>query len=189
MNFYFSDFPQVKYYIKKNGKVEFLTNITLRYKILEVLKTNESGYYTYSISDGENAEDVAFNFYEDPKLSWIIFLVNNIYDPHYDWPLSYNDLIRFIRKKYGSIPEAQSTVHEYRKIIKESEVLFDGTIIPKKTYVIDETTYNTLSVNDKELISKYDYEVELNDSKRNIKLISPDNLRNILSEIREIFNG
>ena len=115
--------------------------------------------------------------------------MNNIYDPHYDWPLSYNDLIRFIRKKYGSIPEAQSTVHEYRKIIKESEVLFDGTIIPKKTYVIDETTYNTLSVNEKELISKYDYEVELNDSKRNIKLISPDNLRNILSEIREIFNG
>jgi len=189
MNFYFSDFPQVKYDIKKNGKVEFLTNITLRYKILEVLKTNESGYYTYSISDGENAEDVAFNFYEDPKLSWIIFLVNNIYDPHYDWPLGYNDLIRFIRKKYGSIPEAQSTVHEYRKIIKESEVLFDGTIIPKKTYVIDETTYNTLSVNEKELISKYDYEVELNDSKRNIKLISSDNLRNILSEIREIFNG
>ena len=80
-------------------------------------------------------------------------------------------------------------MHEYRKILNKQSVLFDGTIVPRKTLVIDETTYNTLSEPDRESISKYTYETELNDNKRQIKLISEEFVPDILSEVRDIFNG
>jgi hypothetical protein len=189
MSFYFEEFPFVKYDLKKNGKSEFLTNLTLRFKILEVLKTIESGYYSYSIPDGERAFETAFKTYEDPKLTWIIYLVNNIYDPEYDWPLSSVNLNKFIKSKYGSISSAQAEIHEYRKIISEGRVLFDGEIIAKKTFSVDETTYNTLADSEKEAITKYAYEFELNEAKRNIKLVSPRNVARILADIREVFNA
>ena len=78
-------------------------------------------------------------------------------------------------------------VHEYRKILNESSVLFDGTVVPKRTLVIDETTYNTLSEPDRELVNKYQYEIEENDAKRNIKIIDPRQLNRLLSNIEDIF--
>lgn len=187
MPFYFDPFPSVKYDLKKNGKIEFLTNLTVRFKVLEVLKTTESGYYDYSIMDGETPDQVAFKFYEDPKSSWLIFLVNNIYDPAYDWPLSQLDFNKYIKAKYGSVPAAQAEVHEYRKIHRAKQVLFDGTIIPEQLYVIDQATYNTLDDSVRQSISKYDWELKLNDTKRDIKLVSPEGYRKVLSAIRDVF--
>jgi hypothetical protein len=189
MTFYFEEFPQIRYDIKKNGKIEFLTNITLRFKINEILRKRESGYYQYSIEDGEKPDQVAFKIYNDPKLSWILFLTNSIHDPLFDWPLSTNDLIKFIKSKYRSVPAAQAEVHEYRQIVRNQSVRFDGTIISKKTFVIDQTTYNTLGPSEREAISKYDYEIEENDAKRNIKVFPPRNLQKVLSEIRRVLNG
>ncbi len=183
-NFYFDSFPRVTYDIKKNGKLENVTNIMLRYKLNAVVKSYASPYYDYVVEDGERADTIAFGEYEDYTLDWLIYLTNDIIDPMFDWPMSQNTLQKYIVKKYGSIPTAQATVHEYRKILNEQSVLFDGTIVPKRTLVVDETTYNTLSEIDRESISKYTYENELNDSKRQIKLISRDFVSDILLEFR-----
>ena len=64
----------------------------------------------------------------------------------------------------------------------------DGTVVPKRTLVVDETTYNTLSEVNRESISKYQYETDLNDNKRQIKLVSEEFVPEILLEVREIFN-
>jgi hypothetical protein len=188
-SFYFEDFPKVFYDIKKNGKLENVTNIMLRYKFNAVIKNFVSPYYDYNVQDGERADVIAFNVYEDYTLDWLIYMVNDIVDPNFDWPLSQRTLERYIVKKYGSIPTAQATVHEYRKILNEQSVLFDGTIVPKRTLVIDETTYNTLATPDRESISKYTYENELNDAKRQIKLIQDRFVPEILLELRDVFDG
>jgi len=188
-NFYFESFPIIQYDLKKNGKKEFLTNIMVRFKIQETLKKIVSPYYDYSIIEGERPDHVAFKLYEDYKLDWIILLVNGIFDPHYDWPLSYNSFQTYIKQKYGSIPVAQNTVHEYRKILNIQSVRYDNTIIPKRTLVVDETTYNSLPIAERELITKYMYEVELNDMKRNIKVVSQRYISAIVQQTRDIFNG
>lgn len=188
-SFYFEDFPKVSYDIKKNGKVENVTNIMLRYKFNAIIKNFVSPYYDYTIQDGDRADIVAFNEYDDYTLDWLIYMVNDIIDPNFDWPLSQRTLQTYISEKYGSIARSQATVHEYRKVLNQRSVLSDGTIIPKKTLVVDETTYNTLSEVNRESISKYQYETDLNDSKRQIKLISEEFVPGILLEVREIFNG
>lgn len=186
-NFYFDTFPKTTYDIKKNGKLENVTNIMLRYKFNAAIKNFISPYYDYNVTDGERADNLAFNVYGDYTLDWLIYMINDIVDPNFDWPLSEQTLNRYIVKKYGSIPIAQATVHEYRKILNEQSVLFDGTIVPKRTLVIDETTYNTLATPDRESISKYTYENEVNDAKRQIKLLSSRFVNDILLELRDVF--
>jgi hypothetical protein len=187
MTFFFKPFPKTNYDIKKNGKIEVVTNIMLRFKITEELKKQKANYFEINVQDGDRPDVVASKIYDDPELDWVILMINNIVDPFYDWPMSSSNLEKYVRDKYGSIANAQATVHEYRKILNEQSVLFDGTVIPKRTLIVDETTYNSLSEPDRESIDKYQYESELNDSKRQIKIVDPQQLSKILNSIEDIF--
>ena len=187
MSFFFEPFPKVNYDIKKNGKIENVTNIMLRFKIVDELKKQQSNYFDITVDDGDRPDVVATKVYENPELDWLILMINDIIDPIYDWPMGGRILEDFIRSKYGSIPAAQATVHEYRKILNEKSVLFDGTVVPRRTLVVDETSYNSLGVNERESIDKYHYEIELNDQKRQIKIVDPQQVSRLLNRIEDIF--
>ena len=187
MSFFFEPFPKVNYDIKKNGKIENVTNIMLRFKIVDEFKKQQSNYFHITVDDGDRPDVVATKVYENPELDWLILMINDIIDPIYDWPMGGRILEDFIRSKYGSIPAAQATVHEYRKILNEKSVLFDGTVVPRRTLVVDETTYNSLGVNERESIDKYQYEIELNDQKRQIKIVDPQQVSRLLNRIEDIF--
>jgi|TARA_R110002167_G_scaffold81396_1_gene222868 hypothetical protein len=173
--------------MKRNNNPQTVTNLMVRYKLTAALKSRAMSYYNYSIREGQRPDNVAFELYSIPSYSWLLLLTNTIHDPNYDWPLSQRSFERFIKAKYGSHALAISTVHEYRKVVNEQSVLFDQTVIPKKTLVVDETTYNTLSTSAREIIYKYNYEEELNDARRNILYIPVDSLSEILSEISGVF--
>ena len=187
MSYYFNSFPKISYDMKRNNNPQTVTNLMVRYKLTAALKSRAMSYYNYSIREGQRPDNVAFELYSIPSYSWLLLLTNTIHDPNYDWPLSQRSFEKFIKAKYGSHALAISTVHEYRKVVNEQSVLFDQTIIPKKTLVVDETTYNTLSTSAREIIYKYNYEEELNDARKNILYVPVDNLTNILSEITDVF--
>ena len=130
----------------------------------------------------------ASKYYDDPTLDWIIFLVNDIVDPYYDWPLSDESFDSYMRTLYGSTAEAKSTVFEYRKIINNQSVRFDGKIIPKRTVVVDLNTYNSLPATDREQISAYDYYFEQNVEKRKIKILDKQFVSSLVREVDLIFS-
>ena len=188
MPYLFKEFPEVSYDIKKNGKLETVTNIMLRFKITEAIRSRRVVYYDYTVQDGERPDVIAYKYYGDATLDWVILMVNNAIDPIYDWPLSNHSLEKFIINKYGSLATAHATVHEYRKILNEQSRLFDGTVVPKRTLVVDATTFASLGATEKESISKYTYEVERNESKRQIKLIDADFISNIINQFESVFD-
>ena len=187
MSFYFNVFPKISYDVKKNNQVQNVTNIMLRYKLTSAFKRRPLSYYTYTVQEGDRPDNVAFDLYGMSSYSWILLLINSIHDPDYEWPLSQRDFAAFLKAKYGSVPAAQSTIHEYRKVVNEQSVLFDQTIIPKRTLVVDETTYNGLSTDAREIIYKSDYEDELNNARKNILYIPLNSLSIILNDIAEVF--
>lgn len=185
--FLFEEYPKTQYDLNYKNKPQIVTNIMVRFKIVELIKQKRAVYYNYSIQEGERADVVAYKYYGDSTLDWLIMLTNNIIDPLYDWPLSYNNFIKYVRSKYGNVETAQSTIHEYRWVLNEQSVYFDGTILPKRTLVVDSQTFAGLGSDERETIYKYDYEVELNDAKRNIKLISDDQVNKILNAYDKVF--
>lgn len=187
MAFYFKPFPKTSYNLNYSNSSEIVTNLLVRFKIEEILRNNKTSYYQIEVEEGEKPWQYAQRVYDRADLDWLVFLVNNIVDPYYDWPLGYSELNSYIKSKYGKVETAQTTIHEYRKILNQNSVLFDGTIVSKRTLVVDQTTYDSLTTDEREIVYKYDYEVELNDNKRNIKSINPRDITRILNQIEDIF--
>ena len=190
MAFFFRPFPKIFYDVKKNNNnSSVLTNITARYKIRDILKQRAAIFYDYTVKEGDTPSSVAFRYYEDETLDWLILLVNDIIDPYYDWPLSYNTFIEFIKSLYGSVDTAMATTYEYRQILNSQTHLIDGTVIPERTVVVDQNTYNSLAPVNRKLIDAYEYYEEQNNLKRNIKLLDKRYLGSILTEVETIFSS
>lgn len=100
---YFQKFPQTVYTLDNRSSVQIVTNITLRMKISDEIANNFSGYDLYDIIDGETPESLAFQFYGDANLHWIILHANEILDPRFDWVLSTNDLYQYALNKYDRV--------------------------------------------------------------------------------------
>jgi len=197
MAHYFKPFPKIDYDLKKNGKSNSLTNITLRFKVQEALLSQSVIYYDYRVQEEDRPDIVAELYYQDSTLDWLILIINDIVDPQFEWPKEQYSLDKFIRQKYGSISEAQGTVHHYEKILNAQSTLADGTVVPERTVKIDQTTYNSLAgdtlqgetgfVKVRKEVSAYQYEQDLNDERRNIKILDAVYLPQILSAVRGIF--
>ena len=187
MAFYFRPFPLIRYDVKKNKLPLLLTNVTARYKIRDILKNKVAIYYDYIVKDGDRPDNIAFKYYEDETLDWLIYIVNDIIDPYYDWPLDQDAFNKYIRTLYGSVAGAKGTVFEYRKIITKQKVLFDGTNVPERYVVVDQNTYNTLAADLRREVDAYEYYEEQNNNKRRIRLLDKRFAANVKSEVEVIF--
>ena len=193
---YFSAFPKVRYF----GEVA--TNITLRAAFIDRLKQLSSIYYPYVIRDGETADIIASKYYGDSTYDWLVYLTNNIIDPYTQWPKDTITFQNYIIKKYGSEQEARSAIVFYRKNPEVNYMSISGTSFSDQpTAGFDRTTNYadiTISVDsyaniadpaDYYPVYAYDYEVELNEAKRNIVLIGDDYTNKVWLELKDLLNG
>jgi len=188
MSEFFQHYPQINYDISglKPIKTKKAINIMIRSKIKSMVLDNIVAYFPYTIPEAERPDITAYKEYGDVKYTWLIFLINDIHDPIYQWPLNAREFGAYIKNKYGTLSYAQSTVHHYEQTIRE-RVEATGTSEPfsKATIEVDLTTYNTLAVGSRRIVYYYDWEVERNEDKRNIKLIDKNYVSDILAEQAE----
>ena len=207
MSKYFNFFPKTLYTTDtKNADV--VNNITSRFNFEETFKNNTAVCYEYDIQDSDTPEIIASKFYGDSERHWIILLFNDILDPQFDWPMDYRTLISFIDEKYSANANvnqsgsswAESHTKAYYKI--ETRTTISTNTITVKEIEVDANTYAnvtssssnvtladgyiiTIAVS-KDTQSYYDYEMELNEVKRKIKLLKPEFVGNIESEFRRV---
>lgn len=108
---YFQKFPLTFYTLDGNKTVDVVRNIFLRAVFTNELKDNYSLYDEYDIVDGETPEIVAHKVYGNSNLHWIILLLNDIIDPRYDWIISQNNLLEYVKAKYGV--DSVNAIHHY----------------------------------------------------------------------------
>ena len=82
--------------------------------------------------------------------------------------------------KYGSVSSSMGTVKYYYQIIR-AEVARTGTSerVPEVKFIVDQTTYDALDTGDRTTQTQYEWEDELNDNKRDIKLIDASLIQDI----------
>jgi hypothetical protein len=210
---FFNYYPKTFYDLqdRRTLGVETVTNIIARFGFENKLKENESAFYKYSIKDSDTPEIIAAKFYDHVERHWIVLLFNNIIDPQFDWPLESRNLIKYIDAKYSapayadtpntsitgiSWAQSVSNIESYFKIITRTSS--DGTNIIEKlnvdanTYANIAATSTVYTLNNSSSITQtiskttqtyYDYEVELNESKREINLLK----REFISEVEKEF--
>ena len=184
---YFRNLPRVGYDINGTGKDSFVnvTNIMKRVKFKPAVLEDISNYYPYFVKEGERPDIIPQVEYGNVGYAYLILLVNDIFDPNFDWPLNSQVFEKFIINKYGSVTTAISGIKHYYQIIR-AEVPRTGTSerIPEVKFAVDETTYDALGISDRTTLSNYDHEVELNDAKREIRLINPDFIQDIDYQVK-----
>lgn len=187
MSKFFANFPKNPYTMPGQSSTVIATNIFKRFRPVPSVLTNISIYYTYDIIDGDKPEIVSQKFYESVDYDWVILMFNEMLDPYFSWPLSSREMETFLEKKYGSFRNATQTIHHYEWIIQPRTVLDDGTIIDERTLVVDKTNYDALSATERKKVYCYDYELNLNESKRTIKVPNERYLPQIDLEKAKIF--
>jgi hypothetical protein len=195
MSKYFNYFPKTLYTSDTETGV-VVTNIISRFAFEKSYRENSAVYYEYDIQDSDTPEIIADKMYGNSERHWIVLMMNEIVDPQYDWPLDQRTIISYINDKYTAnasagqtgISWAQQNTHSYYKIETRTTDSTSNKI--EKKLQIDSNTYTdliesttNLNLQDgnsitikvtKETKSYYDYEIELNESKRTIKLIKPE---------------
>ena len=188
MSEFFQHYPQIDYNITGTAPPTFKTviNIMARAKLRNVIMNDIVQYFPYSIPEAERPDITSFNVYGDVKYTWLIFLINDIHDPIYDWPLATRDLTNFVKDKYGSITVAKNLVHHYEQILRTRvEATGIAVAIPEAKIEVDITTYNALADADRNIVYCYNWELDRNESKRDIKLIDAMYVGDIMSEHAE----
>ncbi len=188
MSEFFSHYPQVNYDItgSKPIKTKTVLNIMERAKIKNILANDIVNYFPYTIPESERPDVTSFKIYGDVKYTWLIFMINDIQDPIFDWPLNSREFGNYIKHKHGSLANAQNTIHHYEQIVRE-RVEATNTTEPQERVCIevDETTYNALGIAERNIVYQYDWEITQNEDKRNIRIIDRNYVADILSEHAE----
>ena len=179
---YFRNIPKVKYDINGAEPNKYLnvTNIMKRISFKPSIIEDITDYYPYRVKDGERPDILSHQKYGSVAYAYLIMLINDIYDPLFDWPLSSQQFEKYLTNKYGSVSSSMGTTKYYYQIIR-AEVARTGTSerIPAVKVIVDQTTYDALDIGDRSTQSQYEWEDELNDNKRDIKLIDASLIQDI----------
>ena len=188
MSEFFQHYPQINYDItgEKPIKTKTAINIMVKAKLKNIIQNDIVNYFPYSVPESERPDITSFKIYGDVKYTWLIFLINGIYDPLFDWPLNSREFGAYVKNKYGTLSAAKNGIHHYEKIVR-TRIEATGTTeaFPEARIEVDITTYNALDPSVRNIVYYYDWEVDRNEAKRDIKLIGRNFVADILTEHAE----
>ena len=188
MSNFFRNFPTVDYRLDKGTETIKITNIMKRFRPLKDVMKDKYIFFDYNIQEGERAETVAHKLYDNVDYHWVITMFNEYLDPYFSWPLFYQEFEKYLEEKYGSVEQSTQIVYQYQWIIQHKQILYDGTLVPERMLVVDEATFYGIDEEaDRRIVYCYDYEVEKNDAKRQIKILDASYLRQLMKEKESIF--
>ena len=168
---YFSSFPQIPYDNVGNGEFKFVTNILRRVAARAKITQNTAFFDTYDVKEGETPEMIAHKLYGDSEYHWVVLLMNDIVDRYHQWPMSRRQFLAHINNKYTDV----NAVHHY----EISQSSGDTTI--EINVGTSNTDYPSATA-----ITNREYEQELQDELRKIRLLDPIYLENFVTEFETL---
>lgn len=139
-NYRFNGVPLVQF--NDDLLIDLTQNLTIEWT------EGNTFFIKYTIQDGDTGENIAYRLWNDSSLSWIIYFINGIVDPFFDWPLRSDELVEYIKNKYGKFQVYD--IHHYVK---------NGFVVNRNS-------------NDPEVkpVTNFQYEFDKNEEKRKIIL-------------------
>ena len=192
-NSYFRQLPDLDYPSLRNDRnsaydYNVVKNIFKRAVLRDDVFDEVTAFTKYSVQGDERPDQVAYKFYNDSGLDWVILTTNNIVHLRDEWPMGNQDFLTYLNGKYT---ESQlSNIHHYEtKIIRDSSgtiIQKEGLTVPEGHSVtfIDNGVYRTES--QLTSFSFLEHETDLNDAKRNINILRAEYLSLFLDDMAEI---
>ena len=165
--------PTIEYDSVGQGNTKTVTDLLRRVAMRSKVKTNTLLYDYHDLVEGDTPESVAYEYYDDPKLSWVILLVNDITDRFHQWPLPYYEFIAHVNDKYDNI---NATHHYY---ITQSS----GDTDVRINIGADNTGHSGATA-----VTNLEYEEDLQNQMRRIRILEPVYVNQLVEEFKELIN-
>ena len=192
-NSYFRQIPNLDYPSLRNDRnsvydYQVVKNIFKRAVIRDDIFNEITAFTKYSVVGDERPDQVAYQFYNDSGLDWVILATNNIIHVRDEWPMSNQDFLTYLNGKYTEAELAN--IHHYEtKIIRDSSgtlIQPEGKRVPAG-YTVNFLDNGTLrSESSLTSFSFLEHETDLNDAKRNINILRPEFLGLFLENFADI---
>ena len=192
-NSYFRQLPELDYPSLANDRksaydYQKVKNIFKRAVIRDDLFDEVVAFTKYSVVGDERPDQVAYNFYGDSGLDWVVLTTNNIIHVRDEWPMGNQDFLTYLNAKYTA--EQLSNIHHYEtKLIRDSRgrlIQPEGLTVPAGHSIsfLDNGALRTES----QLTSFtfLEHENNVNDKKRDINILKPEYLSLFLEDFAEI---
>jgi len=160
---YFDRFPLITYDMKNNNVYKLVPDILRRVKLRAAIRSGVFLFDKYDVPYGDKPEDVAFKFYGDAELHWVILMTNNITDRYYQWPMTQPQFQEFLEDKYDN-PDG---IHHYEITRTSGRTTSNGPGDYSHLVECNSDEEGASSV------SNRDYEERLQDQYRQIRLLDP----------------
>ena len=139
-----------------------IADITHRIDMLKSVRKYEALYYTVRISEDMTPELLAERTYGDQDYWWIICTINKVIDPFYDWVKRESEVYAYTEMAYDD----KYAIHHW-----------------------EDTEYNQYEEdspeNDRVAVTNLDWELYLNDKKRNVLLLKQQHIPKIVEEFNQ----
>ena len=178
---YFSRFPLMVYDVKNNDNYKLLPDILRRVKIRQKINSSTMLFDKYDVKEGERPEDIAFKYFGDPELHWIILMTNDVTERYYQWPMSHRQFAEFLTDKYGAGNE--DAIHHYELTKDSGNTSSQGPSDYSHKVEVNSDTADASSISNRE------YEERLQDKYRQIKLLDSRYITDFVDEFNNLIAG
>ena len=192
-NSYFRQLPELDYPSLANNRksaydYQKVKNIFKRAVIRDDLFDEVVAFTKYSVVGDERPDQVAYNFYGDSGLDWVVLTTNNIIHVRDEWPMGNQDFLTYLNAKYTA--EQLSNIHHYEtKLIRDSRgrlIQPEGLTVPAGHSIsfLDNGSLRTES--QLKSFTFFEHENNINDKKRDINILRPEYLSVFFENFAEI---
>ena len=168
---YFNNFSTILYDPLGDGNAKLVTNILNRVRVRANMKKEIVMLDPYDVKENETPEIVADKHHGSPYYHWIVMLLNNISDVNHDWVKSTRQLQKYLTDKYTETQLAETHHYEISQTSGDSTIKIE----------VENTSYPSASA-----VTNYEYEVALNEQKRQIDLLRNDYLGYFEDEFKSL---
>ena len=207
---YFRQLPNLDYVNRDNddrsiSNYKEVKNLFKRGRLRSDIFQDTTFFEKYQIQGDDRPDNVAHSFYGSPNLDWVVLLSNNILNIQSEWPMTQQSFDEYLVEKYGTY-EKMNEAHHYESVeIKNSDgvIMFpagkrvdgsgkypgdlSGTGAPKQGISFyDGVNGQTTVDNITKEVTNLDYEIKLNEDKRNIFLLKAMYIGVVLDDMEEM---
>ena len=195
MSNYFSQLPDFEYVSRlPDARISDyipVKNLFKKGKLREDIIEQTAIFTKYKIRGNDRPDNVAQELYGDPNLDWVVLASNNILNVYDEWPMTQVNFENYLLDKYGTFTEINAIHHYETTEVKNKS----GAVVIAAGLEVDSNfsvTYFDAAVEGYDTkypvtsVTNYDYEVKIQDDKRNIFTLKPRYLNIAKDDLKEM---
>ena len=191
---YFRYLPNFEYVnrLKENKNISTyiqVKNLFKRGKLREDIFQDLTYFTKYKVVGDMRPDNVAYEFYGDQYYDWVVLLSNNIINFQNEWPLSQASFNNYLYSKYLNDATLNAVRHYETEEVRDSQkriIVPAGLEVPSNYSVTyyDSALGRSVTKSQVKAVTNYEYEIKLDDNKRNIYLLKSRYLNVVENDIQ-----